>query len=286
MFNNASSRVRFLHRDDGRIAYRVTGADDAPLVLAIPGMGELRSSFDALAAVLTDAGFRVAAMDLRGHGDSDTTFAAYDDEAAASDAIALVDHLGGPAVIVGNSMGAAAAVLAAAARNDLVSGLVLLGPFVRNPPASFLTTAALRVLMGGPWAGRAWLAYYPTLYPTRRGPEFDAHRAAIAESLKRPGHVAAFRRTTRSSHAAAEAAAPGVRVPTLVVMGERDPDFADPVAEARLVGRMLDGSVVTVPGAGHYPHAEFPEITSPAVVDFLARSIRRAAHDTGDGSDA
>jgi pimeloyl-ACP methyl ester carboxylesterase len=263
---------QLLQRDDGRIAYQVTG--EGPLVVAIPGMGELRSSFDALAAALTAAGHRVAVMDLRGHGDSDTTFRAYDDEAAAGDAIALIEHLGGPAVLVGNSMGAGAAVLAAAGRNDLVSGLVLLGPFVRNPPTPWVARAMLRLLMGGPWAGRAWLAYYPKLSPTRRGPDYQAHRAAIADSLRRPGHVAAFRRTTRTSHAPAEAAAPSVRVPTLVVMGEKDPDFADPVAEARLIGRMLAGSVVTVPDAGHYPHAEFPEITSPAVLDFLRRSVR------------
>lgn len=264
---------RFLQRDGGRIAYQVIGAPDAgPLVVAIPGMGELRSSFDALAAGLTAAGFRFAAMDLRGHGDSDATFDTYDDEAAASDAIALIEELGGPAVLVGNSMGAAAAVLATAQRPELVTALVLLGPFVRNPPTPWLAIAALRVLMGGPWAGRAWLAYYPKLYPTRREAQFQAHHMAIAESLKRPGHVSAFRRTTRSSHDAAEAAASGVRVPALVVMGDRDPDFADPAAEAALVGRMLAGEVVTVSGAGHYPHAEFPEVTSPVVVDFLRRN--------------
>jgi pimeloyl-ACP methyl ester carboxylesterase len=275
MSNLESSQPLFLPRADGRIAFQVTG--QGPLVVAIPGMGELRSGFAALTTALTATGYRVAAMDLRGHGDSDTTFGAYDDEAAASDAIALVEALGGPAVLVGNSMGAGAAVLAAAQRSDLVSGLVLLGPFVRNPPVSWFSAAMLRVLMGGPWAGRAWLAYYPKLYPTRRGPEFAAHRAAIAESLRRPGHVAAFRRTTRTSHQPAEAAAPGVRIPTLVVMGERDPDFTDPIAEARLVGRMLDGSVVTVPGAGHYPHAEFPEVTSPAVIDFLNATVHRDA---------
>lgn len=275
MSNNIASQVHFLAREGGRIGYAVTG--DGPLVVAIPGMGELMSSYDALTTALVAAGYRVAAMDLRGHGASDATFDTFDDEAAAGDATALIEHLGGSAVLMGNSMGAGAAVLAAARRPDLVTGLVLLGPFVRNPPTPWITRATLRVLMGGPWAGRAWLTYYPKLFPTRRGPEFEAHRDRIADSLRQPGHVAAFRRTTRSSHAAAEAAAPGVRVPTLVVMGEKDPDFADPVAEAQLVGRMLGGTVITVPGAGHYPQAEFPEVTSPAVVDFLEHSARRDA---------
>ena len=50
-------------------------------------------------------------LDLRGHGDSDTTFATHGDVVTGQDALALVEHLGGPAVLVGNSMGAGAAAL-------------------------------------------------------------------------------------------------------------------------------------------------------------------------------
>ena len=107
-----TTTTQYLDRGEGRIAYDVTGS--GPLVVAVPGMGDLRSTYRHLAPALVDAGFRVATMDLRGHGDSDTTFTAYDDPAAASDIIALIEHLGGPALVIGNSMGAAAAVIAAA----------------------------------------------------------------------------------------------------------------------------------------------------------------------------
>jgi pimeloyl-ACP methyl ester carboxylesterase len=50
----------------------------------------------------------------------------------AGDIVALVEQLGGPAAVMGNSMDAGAAVLAAADRPELISGLVLVGPFVRN----------------------------------------------------------------------------------------------------------------------------------------------------------
>ena len=43
---------------------------------------------------LADAGYRVASMDLRGHGDSDTTFATHGDIATGQDVLALVEHLG------------------------------------------------------------------------------------------------------------------------------------------------------------------------------------------------
>jgi pimeloyl-ACP methyl ester carboxylesterase len=262
--------TRFLDRGAGRIAYDVTG--DGPLVVAVPGMGDLRSTYRHLAPALVGAGFRVAAMDLRGHGDSDATFAAYDDEAAASDVLALTEHLGGPAILVGNSMGAGAVTLVAAQRPDLVRALILIGPFVRNPEAGAATLLLFRAMMGGPWATRVWAAYLPSLYPGRRDEDFQAHRRAIVTSLRRPGHRKAFTATTHTTHAPVEAVLDQVQAPTLVVMGAKDRDFPDPVAEATLVADRLRGRSVLIPDAGHYPHSEFPERTTPAIVDF-AREI-------------
>src|SRR5271169_2933943 len=133
MTSNPSSPVqapRYVARPDGRVAYDVDG--HGPLVVLVPGMGDLRRSYRFLAPLLRGAGYRVACTDLRGHGDSDTTFASYGDVETADDVIALIDELGGPAVVVGNSMGAGAATLVAAQRPELVAGLVLVGPFVRN----------------------------------------------------------------------------------------------------------------------------------------------------------
>jgi pimeloyl-ACP methyl ester carboxylesterase len=266
--------VRFLERPEGRIAYELAGS--GPLVVCIPGMGELRSSYRRTVPALVAAGFSVVTVDLRGHGDSDATFTAYDDVAAGSDVVALLEHLDGPAVLLGNSMGAGAAAWAAAERPDLVAGLVLLGAFVRNPPTGALTLLGFRALMGGPWAPRVWGAYLPSLYPGRRPEDFDAHRAEILASMRRPGHSAAFRRTTRTTHAPVEARLDDVRAPVLVVMGERDPDFGDPAAEARWIAERLHGEVVLVPGAGHYPQVEEPDAVNPPLVSFARRVTARA----------
>src|SRR5215470_6143236 len=106
------TETRFLERPEGRIAYDVTG--EGPLVICSPGMGDLRSVYRFFAPPLVDAGFQAATMDLRGHGESDATFGSYDDVATGTDLVALAKHLGGPAVLVGNSMSAGAAVWAAA----------------------------------------------------------------------------------------------------------------------------------------------------------------------------
>jgi pimeloyl-ACP methyl ester carboxylesterase len=264
----------YLERPEGRVAYDVAGL--GPLVVCAPGMGDLRSVYRFLAPALVDAGYRVATMDLRGHGESDATFSAYDDVAAATDLIALVEELrGGPAVLVGNSMAAGAAVWAAAEAPDLVAGLVLIGPFVRDIPIGLVQRLSFRLALLRPWGPGVWNAYYARLYPGRRPADLDAHRARIRESLRRRGHWRAFVATTRTSHAPAEARLGEVRAPALVVMGERDSDFPDPAAEARLIAGRLDAEVVMVPGAGHYPQAEDPEVVTPVVVDFLERVARR-----------
>ena len=259
----------FLTRPEGRVAYDVAG--DGTLVVCAPGMGDLRSVYRFLAPGLVAAGYRVASMDLRGHGDSDATFSAYDDVATATDLIALVEQLGGPAVLVGNSMSAGAAVWAAAEAPDLVAGVVLIGPFVRDVPTGLVPRLTFRLALLRPWGPAAWNAYYAKLYPGRPPADLDEHRARIRESLRRPGNWRAFVTTTHTSHAPAEARLGEVRAPALVVMGERDPDFPDPAAEARLIAGRLDAQVVLVPGAGHYPQAEYPEVVVPAVVEFLDR---------------
>jgi len=259
---------RFLERPEGRIAYDVVG--DGPLVVCVPGMGDLRSSYRFLAPALVEAGYRVSTMDLRGHGDSDATFAAYDDVAAGTDALALVAELGGgPAVLVGNSMGAGAVAWAAAEAPDLVGALVLIGPFVRNAPVNRGAALAFRLMLLRPWGPAAWNAWYRRLFTSRPPADLDAHRARIRDSLRRPGRWKAFAATTHTTHAPVEARLGEVRARTLVVMGDRDPDFKDPTAEAEFVADRLAGALVMVHGAGHYPHAEYPEIVTPAVVDFL-----------------
>jgi len=178
--------TEYLTRPQGRIAYDIAG--DGPLVVCAHGMGDLRSVYRFLTPGLVEAGYRVATMDLRGHGESDATFSAYDDVALATDLIALTQHLGGPAALVGNSMAAGAAVWAAAEAPALVSGLVLIGPFVRNAPIGKLAMLAFRAGLVRPWGPAVWNSYYPKFFPGRPPADLEEHRARIRGSLRRPEH--------------------------------------------------------------------------------------------------
>jgi pimeloyl-ACP methyl ester carboxylesterase len=264
-----SGAVRALNRPDGTIAYDDAGT--GPLVVMLPGLGDLRQQYRFLAPALEAAGYRVVTADLRGHGASSTHWPDYGSEAAGHDLVALIESLdGGPAVVVGNSFGAAPAVWAAAERPDLVAGLALIGPFVRDRDMPPLTRAVLAAATIGPWRVRAWGWFYGTLYPSARPADFGAYRSALLANLAEPGRFDAVRAMMFRSDAAVEARLSAVRAPSLVVMGSRDPDFPDPEAEARLVAEAISGEVAMVQGAGHYPHVEMPEIAGPIVARFVA----------------
>jgi len=254
-----------------RVAYELRG--DGPLVITVPGMGDVRSTDHQLVDALVADGFRVASLDLRGHGDSDAGFAELGDEATASDIVALAEHLGGPAVIVGSSMGASSAVLVAADRPDLVAGLVLLSPFVRNGRGDArLLRVMYRILFARLWGVAVWASYYrSTLNRGTKPADLDAHLATMRAALGRPGRLAEFRRLALVlDHQVVADRVAEVRTPSLAVIGALDPDFANPAAELQHVGSVLDARTLLVDDAAHYPHRQRPDVVLPAVRAFVA----------------
>lgn len=263
--------TRFLTVGSGRVAYDDTGGQ-GPLVLAIPGMGDLRSQYRALRPRLTEAGHRVVTMDIRGHGQTDAHWDDYSARAVGRDALALIDHLGGgPAVILGHSFAAGSALWAAHEAPQRVRGAALLGPVVRDGQPSWLLRLAVTVGFGGPWRVAFWMAFWNSLFPSRKPQDHAAARAALAANLREPGRMQALRTMVGLSKAITEAIVARTRLPALVVMGTRDPDFPDPVAEARWVAGLLGTEPLLVEGAGHYPHLEMPEQVAPALLAFLER---------------
>lgn len=270
---HGSTDVRFLPRPEGRLAYTDQGA--GPLVVAVPGMGDVRSTWDDVVPPLVAAGYRVVVMDLRGHGDSDTTFRTHGDEATASDYAALVEHLdAGPAVLVGSSMAASAAVVTAADRPDLVRGLVLVDGFLRANGSALVQRATqllFRVALVRPWGPSLWAAFYGSLVKGRRPARLDAHRAAVRANLQDPARLRSFRDLVlQLDHAVVEPRLPRVEAPALAVYGALDPDYADPAAEAAFAEESLGATTLVLPEVGHYPQLQAPEELVAATLDFLA----------------
>ncbi|MEO5920324.1 MAG: alpha/beta hydrolase [Pseudolysinimonas sp.] len=268
-----TATVQYLARPGGRLSYTVTG--DGPLVIAVPGMGDLRGTWRDVVAPLVDAGYRVAVVDLRGHGDADTSFTEHGDLATASDILALIDELGGPALVLGNSMAGSAAIIAAAQRPDAVAGLALVSPFVRNGGSKGAERAMrllFRVLFAKPWGAAVWATYYrSTLSKGAQAAWLGEHVAAIRASMHEPGRLRSLRDLTLSlDHDLVTPHLSKVSSPALIMVGAGDPDYEDPAAELAFMGEQLHAETVLVEGAAHYAQHQRPDVVVPAVLRFAA----------------
>ena len=156
-----------------------------------------------LAPTLAQAGYRVANADLRGHGESSMGWASITRTDVAGDLLALIDHLGGPAVIIGHSISGGAATIAAATRPDLVAGIVEINPFTRT--VHYSLGGLLRVrryrrclfLLGGTQLFRSlrlFMRYLNLAYPAKPA-DYDGYMAALAAKLREPGRMAEFMKT-------------------------------------------------------------------------------------------
>jgi pimeloyl-ACP methyl ester carboxylesterase len=269
--------------DGGTLAYEVTGTA-GPLVVLAHGMGDSRAAYRFLAPGLVAAGYRVAAMDLRGSGESSVGWPSASRTDIAGDLVALVRHLGGPAVLIGHSISGGAATIAAATAPDLVTALVELAPFTRKQSIRLgdLRVARFRRgtahLLGAALFGsvRQWRQYLEVAYPGPRPADWDARLQEIESMLREPGRMSALRLMGRTAPTDAGAQLGNVRCPVLVVEGTLDPDWASPQAEGEAIVAALPpglGRLEMVPGAGHYPHVQFPEQVLTAVLSFLG-SVR------------
>ncbi|WP_225637083.1 alpha/beta fold hydrolase [Streptomyces solaniscabiei] len=277
--------TEYLAVDGGTIAYEVAGA--GPLIVLAHGMGDSRAAYRAVIPALVAAGHRVAAVDLRGCGESSVDWPAWSRTDIAGDLLAVIRHLGGPAVVVGHSVSGGAATIAAAQEPSLVTAVVELAPFTRKQS---LRLGDLRVrrfrrgmlrLLGAGALGSVpiWRSYLDVAYPGVKPAHWAERLGRIDALLREPGRMKAMQAMGRSAPTDAGARLADVRCPVLVVMGTLDPDWADPHAEGSAVVDALPpglGRLEMIEGAGHYPHDQFPDRVVALTLDFLHSDAARA----------
>lgn len=277
--------TRYLTLPAGRIAYDDQGS--GPVVICMPGIGDIRAEYRLLTPQLLAAGFRVVTMDPRGQGETDARWADYSVPAIAGDVLALARELrAGPVYLVGNSRAGAVAVWAAAEAPELVAGMALISPFARDNimprwRARLLYMAIFAPLFSGPWGPAMWRRYLATLYPTGQPDDLAPYLARVEAVMRQPGRMRALRATLAPAQATLGARLGRVKAPALIVFGTKDRDFASPETEARELAGLLGGpsEVKLIEGAGHYPHAEMAGQTGALITEFLTelRDQRRAA---------
>ncbi len=259
---------------------------DAPPVLLVHGFQEHAHTWDFVAPRLAAAGYHVAALDWRGHGDSEWIgrggyyhFADY-----VADLAGVVRALGGRVLLAGHSMGGNAALLYAGTEPERVAGLVSIegtGPPGMSPedaPGRF--AAWLEDLERIAASERTPLALEEAAARLRRFfplPEAAARHLAL-HGTRPVGELRAWKfdplHSTRSPQPFYEAQARAfwarVACPVLYVEGETSFLSASrELIDERL--RILRAERVTIPAAGHHPHLEQPEATAATLLAFFQR---------------
>ncbi|MFF5303696.1 alpha/beta fold hydrolase [Streptomyces sp. NPDC013161] len=216
---------------------------DGPARVYLHGLGCAGSAdFTGIAAL---HGGRAVVIDLLGHGFSDRpkdfpgTL-----EAHAETVAALLDHEGiKDAVLVGHSMGGAIAIVLAATRPDLVSGLVVAEPNLRA--GGGLYSAAIAAQSEEDFVGHGFRTVLSTL-----DADYAARVRTADPAILHRGAVSLVRGTTPGT---AELFY-GLAQPRVMLIGTRSRPYADEPAV-----RQAGIPVVLVPDAGHHMMRDNPE---------------------------
>ena len=252
---------------------RETEGRDEPVVFV---HGLLASSATWQEVLAPASGGRAAiAVDLPGFGSSDRPWPY--DYTVGGEATALLGYLDARAiaraVLVGNSLGGAAAMLVAADHPERVAALVLAAPATPEMAIPW----PLRILRArGLGESAMALANRPVVaYGLRHRLFARSGRVtdrAIEDAwfpLTVPGTRRAALAALRSDPRRYVGLEDRVRVPTLIVWGREDRLISARDAD-RLARRIPGARLVVLPEAGHLPQREQPEAFSRAVADFLA----------------
>jgi len=253
---------------------------ESTAIIMIHGFSSSSYTWNAVAPRLGGEGYHVFAPDMKGFGWSDKP------AGAPYDAVTLMegihDWMGAVgidrAVLVGNSLGGAVAVLMAIRYPESVKGLVLIDAagypqdmpfivaFIRLPLAGEFTK-----LIFGHWMVRGNLkeVFYDTSFVT------DDKVDAYYERLNTPGALDAQMAVARSMDP--EAFAPyrarfkDINIPTLVIWGEKDAWI--PVQNGYRYANDIPGAKLEViPRCGHMPQEEMPDRTVELILDFMEKN--------------
>ncbi len=271
----SSWRLRRVSVGDARLCVQTCGDGEA-LVLA-PAFGTYRCLWGtpwaqaASQLVPFSRSFRTISVDYRGTGCSDITTGTYSLEEFAGDLDAVLDALGiARAHLLGVSLGGGVVLRMALARPERVASLVLCATNASAIDAAtcakaeaFLTLASGRSL---DWAMRTYLR---TPLAAATPETIEAMLALGRRSVRTLDNFMNLYRANVFRTSVRERLGE-IRVPTLVLVGERDlPYFQD---EAAVLARGIAGAeVLTVPAAGHLVCVDNPDFFNKVVLEFLRR---------------
>jgi pimeloyl-ACP methyl ester carboxylesterase len=277
------------------IALHVAEVGSGPLVLLLHGFPQFWWAWHQQLSDLAGAGYRAAAVDLRGYGASDKPPRGYDAPNLAADMAQLVTSLGeSDAMIVGTDVGGLLAWTMAARHPRVVRSLAILAAAhplrLRTALASrgngqrHASAYALRTFQV-PRRPETLLAsdsrYVRQLFDTWTGPRWrgtpgyvaDVSRYAQAMRIHPVAYCASeyFRWLVRSmvrpdGRRFADSLRAPIAAPVLQLHGDFDTCVLPSTAQGS--GQYVTGEYEwrVLDGVGHFPHNEVPELVSGELI--------------------
>ncbi|MCC6311105.1 MAG: lysophospholipase [Trueperaceae bacterium] len=252
-------------------------------LVIVHGYGEHATRHLELARSAQEVGYDVFAPDLRGHGKSPGVrggvpgFEGIIADLTAVFAQARAANPGLPTLLFGHSMGGAIALRYALERPAEVNALALSSPFLRDAVARPAWLLAVSGVLGKVLPNLPTVKLDPALI-SRHPAEVERYRA---DPLIYHGGVRANAGATLTTQGAELLAlAPGLAVPTLVVVGTAD-GIADPAGARALAAASDRVRLEELPGGFHELHHDDPGTGVPQkfkrlLVEWLEANARRA----------
>lgn len=263
---------------------------DGPAVVCVHGLGGSHANWVAVGPRLAERA-RVMALDFPGFGLTPPGGRRADIRSTQRLLNRFVrEVVGGPAILMGNSMGGTVALLQAAAQPDQVAGLILIDPSLpqlgsRVDPTVFRMFAAYALPVVGEWFLRHRRTQFSVeelvaqtyalmcVDASRVPPEaYDAGLDMVRRRAEMPWADDAFLQAARSllrlilSRRRYFELIASVTAPTLVIHGAADRLVSVETAR-RMAGRHSSWTLEVLDDIGHVPQLEAPE----EVVDVVMR---------------
>lgn len=261
-----------LTRSGVRLACRDFGGEGQP-VLLLHGLAGHAEEWSGTASWLTMKA-RVVALDVRGHGRSESHPSDVSRDALVADATLVIEELQlRPAVVVGQSVGGLIALSLAARKAQLVRGLVVVdaspgggedvesaassvGDELRAWPVPFGSRTEAEAFFGGRFGGRiAAEAWTRGLEQREDGwwPRFDVE--VMVQMLREAIAEPSWEEWER------------IACPTMVVRAGNG--LVDPSVAEEMVNRLPGAHLVELTGAAHDLHLDRPEEWRQTLISFL-----------------
>ncbi len=209
--------------------------------------------------------FRTIALDQRGWGQSGKPPSGYTLATLADDAQRLIESLGlDHYLLVGHSMGGKVAQLLASRHPAGLAGLVLVAP---SPPSPMRVPLAVRQDMVSAYDSRESILATVRQMLAASPLQPDDLETIVQDSLRgAPAAKVAWPLAASQEDISAQAAL--IRVPTLVISGEKDQVDPPAVLQQELMTRIPHATLHILSGIGHLSPLEAPGDLSDLIRDF------------------